>query len=140
MLDIIAIIQDQEQKHVTGHAASGKESLMRLMELFSQPDNKDPRLNPDINYLDDLKFFVDNNSEMLSNIFFPAVKEQQKSNNPEEAFKLYIKPLKFAVEKYCEQYDLKDVKDEIFTDENLSEIAKRFATEQHNHINNKDYE
>lgn len=113
---------------------------MRLMELFSQPDNKDPRLNPDINYLDDLKFYVDNNSEMLSNIFFPAIKEQQAKNDPQEAYKLYIKPIRFAVEKYCEEYDLKDVKDDIFTDENVNEIAKRFATEQHNHINNKDYD
>ena len=113
---------------------------MRLMELFSSPDNKDPRLNPDINYLDDLKFYVDNNSELLSNVFFPAVKEQRKNNDPEMAYKLYIKPLKFATERYCDQYELNDVKDDIFTDENIIEVAKRFASEQHNHINNKDYD
>jgi len=114
---------------------------MRLMELFSSdPINQDPRLTKDINYLDDLKFYMDNDSEQLTNVLFPAIKAHKENLEDENAYRHYMKPIKITVEKYCNQYDLSDIKDKIFTDENLIQLAKRIAEEQKSHIGNKDYE
>lgn len=109
------------------------------MELFSR-DEQDQRLNPDINYLDDLKFFIDNNNELLSKSFFPAIKKQKEHPANDRAFMFYMDPVKLACERYCKEYDLADVKDEIFTDDALISIAKRFAEEQGKHITKGAYD
>ena len=114
---------------------------MRLMELFSSdPTNQDPRLSKDINYLDDLKFYMDNDNEQLTNVLFPAIKAHKENIDDESAYRHYMKPIKITVEKYCNQFDLDDIKDKMFTDENLIQLAKRFAEEQKAHIGNKDYD
>lgn len=114
---------------------------MRLMELFSSdPTSQDPRLSKDINYLDDLKFYMDNDNEGLTNVLFPAIKAHKENIDDESAFRHYMKPIKITVEKYCNQYDLNDVKDDIFSNEDLIHLAKRIAEEQKSHIKNKDYE
>jgi len=119
---------------------------MKLMELFQPPAldsasdtmEKDPRLVSDINYLNDLKFFIDNDTDRLSKNFFPAIKQQQANDGP-ESFKFYLKPLSDSCEEYCKEYDLSDIKDEIFTRESLVELAKEIAAEQSEFIKNGSY-
>ena len=113
---------------------------MRLMELFSQPENSDPRLSSDINYLDDLKFYIDNNNEIVSNVLFPAIKKHKETPQDEKAYKYYIQPLKQCSEQYAAEYQLEDIKDKIFSNENILELAKKIAEEQSSHIKGKDYE
>ena len=112
---------------------------MRLMELFSQPENSDPRLNSDINYLDDLKFFIDNNNDRVSNVLFPAIKKHRESPDDEKSYKFYVQPLKMCAEEYVNEYQLEDIKDEIFSNESILELAKRIAEEQLAHIRSKEY-
>ena len=111
------------------------------MELFSSdPTSQDPRLSKDINYLDDLKFFMDNDTDELTNTLFPAIKAHKENLDDESAYRHYMKPIKITVEKYCDKYDLADIKDTIFTDDSLIHLAKRIAEEQKQHISNKDYD
>ena len=51
---------------------------MRLNELFSPIGA--PEENQDINWLEDLKFFMDNDNEVTSNVMFPAIKKHKKYN------------------------------------------------------------
>jgi hypothetical protein len=119
---------------------------MKLMELFQPPQmdpnndsvEKDPRLMTDINYLDDLKFFIDNDTDRLSKNFFPAIKQQRQNDSP-DSFKLYLKPLTASCEEYCKEYDLSDIKDQIFTREKLEELAKQIASEQSEFIKKGSY-
>ena len=113
---------------------------MRLMELFSQAQDADPRLSSDINYLDDLKFYMDNNNDVVSNVLFPAIKNHKNKPDDETAYRHYVGPVRKCAEQYAIEYELDDIKDKIFTDENIIQLAKRMAEEQLKHIKNKDYE
>ena len=114
---------------------------MKLLELFGRTEEiKDPRLDPEINYLDDLKFFIDNDNEILSKVFFPAVKSHKENGGHEEDHEHYIEPIKKSITIYCNAHGLNDIKDEIFDEDGIIELAKRCAEEQKRHIHRGDYE
>jgi len=114
---------------------------MRLLELFDIPaDTKDKRLSQDIDYAGDLKFFIDNDNDLLSKFFFPVVKQQSEHLHSPDFYKHYLKPVKHCAELYVKEYDLDDIKNEIFTDETFTNIAKRFAEEQKSHIESGEYD
>ena len=113
------------------------------MELFANPADmkeKDKRLDPEINYLDDLKVFIDNEDSVLSKFFFPAIHKHRDSDDNENAFKLYLNPVKQTIPVYCKKYKLEDIQDQLFNNEDIVKIAKRFAEEQQRHIKKKDYD
>ena len=113
------------------------------MELFSpsaEMQEKDERLDPEINYLEDLKFFIDNEDTVLSKFFFPAISQQKKQADNENSFKLYVEPVRKTVDIYCQKHKLDDIKDKIFGKDAIIKVAKRFAEEQKNHISKKAYE
>lgn len=93
----------------------------------------------DIDWIDDLKFFIDNNDDILENHIFPAVRRQEKNPDIEDSFRLYLKPLKICIKKYVAAYDVPDPKDK-FTSEKIIELAKKIAAEQKKHIKDGDYE
>lgn len=93
----------------------------------------------DIDWLDDLKFFIDNDDEMLNKHFFPAVKRHQDHKGNPNVFKVYIRPIEHCLDSYCKKYSIDD-KEEKFPKEKLIDLAKRFAEEQEKHIKDGDYE
>lgn len=108
---------------------------MLLKELF-QADKKQP--DPDINWIEDLKVFLDNDDEMLSKYFFPAVDQHKQDPDNDEAYKFYIKPLSLCAEKYCSTYDIPD-KNNFFPAEKIADLAKMIAAEQKSYIKRGDY-
>jgi hypothetical protein len=110
---------------------------MLLREMFSPigapKDEKD-----EIDWLGDLKFFIDNDSDVLSKQFFPAIRKHQEYKGHPDAYKLYIKPLEGVCETYCNKYDV-DERSTKFPKEKLIELAKHFAEEQERHIERGDY-
>lgn len=92
----------------------------------------------DIDWGDDLKFFIDNNDTLLNKEIFPAVKLQQQHQDHPRVHMVYIKPLKRCVEEYCKMFDVKN-KEEIFTNEMLEEVARSICAEQQKHIEKGDY-
>jgi hypothetical protein len=114
---------------------------MKLFELFGHNEkNKDPRLDPEINYIEDLKFFIDNDNQMLSKVFFPAIKSHQDNGGYDDDHEHYVEPIKKAIVIYCKAHDLSDIKDEIFDEASIHELAKKCAAEQHKHIHKGDYQ
>jgi hypothetical protein len=110
---------------------------MLLKEMFS-PIGAPKADTDDIDWIGDLKFFIDNDSNVLSKQFFPAIKRHQQYAGHPEAYKLYIRPLEGVCETYCNKYEIED-KGEKFPKEKLIELAKHFAEEQEKHIKRGDY-
>ena len=110
---------------------------MLLKELFSPIGA--PRDNQDINFLDDLKYFIDNDNDVISNVMFPAIKKHKQYQGHPDAYKLYIKPLQVCKEMYCEKFAIENIEDKI-TKEQLITMARKIAAEQDKHIEQGDYE
>lgn len=93
----------------------------------------------DIDWIGDLKFFMDNDNDMLSRYLFPAVKKHKQYLDHPRAYKIYIKPLNGCLAHYCEKYKVED-RDEKFPKDALIELAKAIADEQKKYLENGDYE
>jgi len=110
---------------------------MLLKEMFS-PIGAPKDDQQDIDWLDDLKFFIDNDTGILDQHFFPAIKKHREHKGNPHVFKIYIRPIETAVGHYCDKFDIKD-KEEKFPKEKLIDLAKRIADEQEKHIEKGDY-
>lgn len=111
---------------------------MLLKEMFSPigaPDDE----QSDINWLNDLKFFIDNDNDMLEDHFFHAVRQHQKYAGHPKAFKLYLRPINRCLEAYCQKYDIED-RDQKFPKDSIIDLAKHFAEQQEKFIQRGDYE
>lgn len=111
---------------------------MLLREMFSAigaPKDEEP----EVNWIEDLKFFIDNDNEVLSNYFFPAIKKHEEWRGHPDAYKLYIKPVETCKDAYCHKFNIDD-SGEKFPKEAIIELAKKIAQEQEKHIENGDYE
>jgi hypothetical protein len=93
----------------------------------------------DIDWLDDLKFFIDNDDTMLNQYFFPAVKRHKEHRGNPQVFKVYIRPIETCLDQYCEKYDI-DNREEKFPKEKLIDLAKRIADEQEKYLEKGDYD
>jgi hypothetical protein len=110
---------------------------MLLKEMFS-PIGAPKDQESEIDWLDDLKFFIDNDTDTLSKHFFPAVQRHKQHVGNPNVFKIYIKPLEMCKKAYCEKYDI-EKPEEKFTKEQLIELAKKIALEQEANIKHGDY-
>jgi hypothetical protein len=71
--------------------------------LFSRNpgEQKDP--DQDIDWLDDLKFYIDNDDEMLSTYILPAVAQQKKQQNLKHRQQVHLVRLKVQNKKLVVQ-------------------------------------
>jgi hypothetical protein len=111
---------------------------MKLLEMFS-PIGAPQTPDQDIDWLGDLKFFVDNDDKLLNQYFFPAIKKHKEYKGNPNAYKLYIRPFEKCCEQYCEQFQIEG-KEEKFPKEKLIQLAKDFATQQEKFLDKGDYE
>ena len=111
---------------------------MLLREMFS-PIGAPKDEQQDIDWLDDLKFFIDNEDDMLNRYFFPAVKRHKEHQGHPHIFKIYIRPIENCLNHYCDKFDIED-RDEKFPKDKLIDLAKRFAEEQENFLKKGDYD
>lgn len=135
MLDITVRIQVHDGKHVIGHVGLGN---MRLLEMFSPIGAPKPE-DDEVDWLGDLKFFVDNDDKMLNQFFFPAVKKHKEHQGNPDAYKLYVRPLMHCKEAYCEKFEIEDQETK-FPKEKIIELAKYIATEQEKFLQKGDYD
>jgi hypothetical protein len=113
---------------------------MKLFELFSRNpgEQKDP--DQDIDWLDDLKFYIDNDDEMLSTYILPAVAQQKKHNDTGTSYKIYVKPLRQCAIQYCDKFETEKPHKELFPTDSIVKLAKTFAEKQESFIEKGDYE
>lgn len=111
---------------------------MLLNEMFS-PIGAPKEDQSEIDWLDDLKFYIDNDNSMLQKNLFPAVEKHKKYIDHPDAFKIYLAPLKRCCESYCKKFQIEDA-DEKFPKDKLIELAKHMAEEQKTFIKRGDYD
>ena len=92
----------------------------------------------DIDWLDDLKFYIDNDDKLLNNHFFPSIKKHHKFVGNPNIYKIYIKPILTSIDQYCDHFDIED-RDEKFPDSEIRKLARKIAAEQEDDINNDKY-
>jgi hypothetical protein len=110
---------------------------MLLKEMFSAigaPTSE----QDDIDWIGDLKFFIDNDDAALKNYFFPAVDRHKEHKGHPDAYKIYMRPLESCKESYCEKFEIESPEDK-FPKEKLIELAKMITAEQEKHMEKGDY-
>jgi hypothetical protein len=134
VLVIIVPILDQDTRHAIGHAGLGNMKLMEMFSAIGAPKEQDAN----VDWLDDLKFFIDNDNKMLQNYIFPALKKHEKHAGHPKAYKIYLKPVKSCAKIYCDKFNIEDAEDK-FNEESLTELAKRIADMQEKFIKDGHY-
>lgn len=93
----------------------------------------------DIDWISDLKFFIDNDTDVLTKTMFPAIRKHSQYRNHPKAYQLYIKPINKCLEAYCDKFKIDDPENK-FPKDDLIALAKRVAEEQNKFIERGDYE
>lgn len=112
---------------------------MLLREMFGPLGGPREEEDQNVDWADDLKFFIDHNDKLLSKYILPAAQKQKQHADHPDVHQVYVKPLMACAEEYCKMFDVEN-KDEIFTNECITEIAKNFASQQKSFIDNGDYD
>lgn len=111
---------------------------MLLREMFSPLGGPDVD-NSDIDWIGDLKFFIDNNDELLQHFLLPAVRKHKEFLGHPGAYKFYVKPIELCKDKYVEKYNIEEPEVKL-PEDLIIKLAQQMAKEQETHIKNKDYE
>jgi hypothetical protein len=111
---------------------------MLLKEMFS-PIGAPKDVEQEVDWLDDLKYFIDNDDKMLNQYFFPAVKRHKEHKGHPKVFQLYIKPIQNCLTHYCDKFDI-EKPEEKFPKDKLLDLARRIADEQEKFIEKGDYD
>lgn len=110
---------------------------MKLLEMFS-PIGAPKEDDQEIDWIDDLKYYIDNDTDSLSKYFFPAIKKHSKYIGHPKAFTLYMKPIEHCLGLYCKKFKIDDTTSK-FPKDSLIKLAKTIATEQEKHIKSGNY-
>ena len=113
---------------------------MKLFELFSRNPETPQDDQEDINWLDDLKFYIDHDDALLTQHLFPAVKKHKENPEDLDAYKIYIKPLRQCAINYCDKFGTEKSHKELFPPQDIVKLAKMFADSQGKFIEKGDYE
>lgn len=113
--------------------------MVKLYEMWSAIGGPKSEEEQDIDWMDDLKFFIDNNNQLLSQHILPASAKQKENPDHPDCWKHYVKPVRHAIDEYCEVFELEN-RDEIFTKDKIVEMCKLFADEQSKHIEQGHYD
>lgn len=105
--------------------------------MFSPIGAPDPDKD-DTDWLGDLKFFIDNDDQLLNKYFFPAVDRHKKHVGNPNAYKIYIRPLESCLEQYCEKFEIEEPETK-FPKEKLIDLAKKIANQQDKFLSKGDY-
>jgi hypothetical protein len=110
---------------------------MLLKEMFS-PIGGPQEDDQDVDWLEDLKFYIDNENRLLNNYFFPAVKKHEQHIGNPNVYKIYLRAIRPCLDDYCKTFGIKD-SEEKFTEDALIELARTMASEQEKFIEEGDY-
>lgn len=92
----------------------------------------------DIDWIDDLKFYIDNENRLLNNYFFPAVKKHEQYVGNPNVYKIYVRAIRPCLADYCKTFGI-EKPEEKFPEDAIIALAKRMAEEQEKFIEKGDY-
>ena len=116
---------------------------MNLLELLTEDSPMFPMGSVSseeqaIDWISDLKFFIDNDEALLNAHFFPAIKKHLNFVSHPRIHKVYISPIQKCINQYCEKFDLDD-KDTTFPKDAIVTLAKQIAAEYEEQILNGEF-
>jgi hypothetical protein len=111
---------------------------MLLKEMFS-PIGSPKEDDQDVDWVGDLKFYIDNENRLLEKYFFPAVKKHKDYIGNPNAYKIYLRAIKPCLADYCKTFNIKDPKEK-FSEDDLENLARQMAEQQTKFIEKGDYE
>lgn len=112
---------------------------MLLREMFDYSPLGGPKNDQEeVDWLGDLKFYIDNSDDVLTKHIFPAVRKHEKHVGHPEAYKFYLSPVINCLEDYCDKFEVEDIATK-FPKEDLIKLAEHICQEQEHHINNGSY-
>ena len=123
-------------KLVIGPAEPGEN--MKLLEMFEPKKGFMYNDLSDVDWADDLKFFIDNDNKLLEKHIFPAVSKHERHAGHPNAYRFYVKPVIECIKVYVRRFEIDEPK-KIFTREMVETLAKKIAEEQSMHIESGDY-
>ena len=108
---------------------------MLLFEFFDPvKQNKQDQ----VDWIGDLKFYIDQDEECFVDLIYPAVVKHAKHLGNPNAYKLYLKPIRRCIKRYSAVYNVRDL-DIKFPTPDLEDLARTIASEQELYIKNGDY-
>ena len=111
---------------------------MKLMEMFEPEKGFAYNDLSDVDWADDLKFFIDNDNKLLEKHIFPAVSKHERHAGHPNAYRFYVKPVIECIKVYVRRFEIDEPK-KIFTREMVETLARKIAEEQAKHIEGGDY-
>lgn len=101
---------------------------MLLQEMFSN----NQETHDDINWGDDLRFFIDNSERLLEKYVLSVADTHKKHLGNPNVWKLYLPGIKKCCAIYCQKFEV-DAKEK-FNYNVLEELAKHYANQQEQYI------
>jgi len=102
--------------------------MVKLVEMFS-PLAGPKQEQHDVDWIDDLKFFIDHNHDLMVNHMMPAIHKHTEYADHPEVHKVYLKPLMHCIDEYCDTFDI-DEKEENFPIHKVEDLARSIAGQQ----------
>jgi hypothetical protein len=110
---------------------------MLLRELYDKTDDF-----KDIDLIDDLKFFMNNDPAFYRKVLFPEIsklKDSVKGGN--QCSEMHFKPcVDKAVGAYCKKFKIEKNPSDLFNDEEIRELAEKMYHEEKENINKGAYD
>ena len=126
-------IRARSTRQDIGVAGSGDMLLREMFSPIGAPTEND------IDFFNDLKFFMDNDNELMTKVMFPAIINHKNHVGNKKSYKFYIAPIDKCITKYCEKFNI-DKPNEVFPKGKVIEFAKMYAEAQEKFITNGAYE
>lgn len=93
----------------------------------------------DINWIEDLKFYMDNEERILQRYVYRSIKKHIANLGSDKAYKLYVPTIVSCIKDYCNKFEITDAETKFSKDDILG-LAKQMAADQEVHIKNGDYD
>jgi len=119
------IIQDQEQKHVTGHVGSGN---MKLFEFFGKEVNdKVP-----FDVVDDVHFHMIDDDAFYRKHYLPCM-DSIKGQNNQDVIRGHVMPMiEKCLNHYVNKFDLTQTPEELMTEEEKTQLLTKIMEYEKN--------
>ena len=110
--------------------------MVKIVEFHNQENNKF-----DFDVVDDVVMFMRNDPIFYRKAFFPAIsKLADNVRNGKSCDKSDLSEMvENALESYCQKYNLAELPDEIFNDDDRTSIIDKIFSEEMSQIKNGEY-
>ena len=127
-------IQAHVGKHVIGHVGHGK---MKINEIDKQLEKF-----KDVDFVDDLKFFMHNDPKFYRKVLYPVISElRTKIKSGSKCNEMEFLPcVKRAIPVYCQKFKITQSPKDIFDSEEIKDLALKMFHEEKQNIKSGTYD